>query len=301
MCGMRVPPGAPMKPLDLLIAIAVPVLWGVGFTVAKHAFDAFPPIFLMSLRFSIAALVLIWFVRPMWNQAGRLFLATFVGGASAYSLQFTGLSGMDASVAVLIVQVEVVFLTVFAAIFFRERLGRGQVVAMAAACLGIVLIAGDPKITGDPWPFTLVVAGGIIWAGGQTIIKSLGNVGGLRLVAWFAAFCAPQFFVLSFVFEDGQWQAAREAPLWAWIEVFYLAIVMTAGGYALWYRLVGTYRMNQIAPFVLLVPVTSIAASILFLGEELTVQVAIGGLVVLGAVTYIHLAQAKPEALRDAA
>jgi O-acetylserine/cysteine efflux transporter len=76
---------------------------------------------------------------------------------------------------------------------------------------------------------------------------------------------------------------------------------MTVGGYALWYRLVGIYRLNQVVPFLLLVPVTSIAGGILVLGEELTTHVAIGGIIVLASVTFIHLSQARPPALRQAA
>jgi len=74
---------------------------------------------------------------------------------------------------------------------------------------------------------------------------------------------------------------------------------MTAAGYALWYRLVGLYRLNQIVPFLLLVPVTSIAGGIVVLGERLTLPVAIGGVIVLAAVTFIHLSRAAPQALRE--
>jgi O-acetylserine/cysteine efflux transporter len=287
-----------MKPLDLLVVIAVPIIWGFGFTLAKGTFDAFPPIFLMSLRFSIAALILIWFVRPLWDRAGRLLLTTFVGGTVAYSLQFTGLSGMYASTAVLVVQGEVVFASLLAAIVFKDRLNRWQAGAMVIALVGIAFIAGDPKIQGDPWPFVMVALGGLSWAAGQVLIKSLGPVGGLRLIAWFAAFCGPQFLLTSLVFEEGQWQAVTAASWTDWSKVFYLAVIMTAGGYALWYRLVGIYRLNQIVPFLLLVPVTSIAGGILVLGEELSTNVAIGGAIVLAAVTFIHLSQARPPALR---
>lgn len=291
----------PMKPLDLLIVIAVPVIWGFGFTLAKDAFDAFPPIFLMSLRFSIAALILIWFVRPLWDRSGRLLLTTFVGGAVAYSLQFTGLSGMYASTAVLVVQLEVVFASLLAALVFKDRLNRWQLGAMVVALLGIAFIAGDPQIQGDPWPFVMVVLGGLSWAGGQILVKSLGPVGGLRLIAWFAAFAGPQFLLASFIFEEGQMQAVQAAGWADWAKVFYLAVIMTAAGYALWYRLVGSYRLNQIVPFLLLVPVTSIAGGILVLGEELTTNVAIGGAIVLASVTFIHLSQSRPPALRQAA
>ena len=101
-----------------------------------------------------------------------------------------------------------------------------------------------------------MVAGGIVWAAGQLLIKSLGPVGGLRMIAWFAAFVGPQMAVASFLVEDGQWQAVRNATWKGWLAVFYLSLVMTAAAYALWFRLIGAYRMNQVAPFVLLVPVT---------------------------------------------
>jgi len=291
----------PMKPLDLLVVIVVPIIWGFGFTLAKGTFDAFPPIFLMSLRFGIAALILVWFVRPMWDRTGRLLATTFVGGTVAYSLQFTGLSGMYASTAVLVVQGEVVFASLLAAIVFKDRLNRWQAGAMVVALVGIAFIAGDPKVQGDPWPFAMVALGGLSWAGGQVLVKSLGPVGGLRLIAWFAAFSAPQFLIASLVFEQGQWQAVTAAGWSDWAKVFYLSVIMTVAGYALWYRLVGIYRLNQIVPFLLLVPVTSIAGGILVLGEELTRNVAIGGIIVLVSVTFIHLSQARPPALRNAA
>jgi O-acetylserine/cysteine efflux transporter len=64
---------------------------------------------------------------------------------------------------------------------------------------------------------------------------------------------------------------------------------MTAGGYALWYRLVGRYRLSQVMPFTLLVPVTSVAGGIVMLGERLTVNVALGGLIIMAAVAAIQL------------
>jgi O-acetylserine/cysteine efflux transporter len=283
-----------MKPLDLLVAITVPMIWGAGFTVAKGTFDQFPPIFLMGMRFSIAALVLIWFVKPMWDQAGRLFLAALIGGMLAYSLQFTGLNGMDASTAVLIVQLEVVFVSLFAGIFFKDKLAWQQWVAMAFAILGVALIAGEPRIQSNPLPFILVITGGIIWAGGQILIKSIGQVGGVRLIAWFSAFAGPQLLIASFIVEDGQWAAVQSASWGGWMAVAYLALIMTATGYALWFRLVGIYRMNQIIPFILLVPVTSIIGSVLFLDEHLTPYVLIGGAIVLASVGFIHLWKVQP-------
>ena len=283
-----------MRPLDILIAVAVPMIWGFGFTIAKDAFDQFPPIFLMSMRFGVAALALIWFVGRPAGKLGRLALVAFVGGTVAYGLQFTGLNGLDASTAVLVVQLEVVFATIFASIFLGDRIGLPRAAAMAFAFVGIGLIAGEPRVYEHLLPLLLVVAGGITWAGGQVLIKALGDLGGLRLIAYFAAFAAPQMLVVSLVVEQGQWQAVVTASALDWSKVVYLALIMTAGGYALWYRLVGRYRLSQVMPFILLVPVTSVIAGVVMLDERLTFNVALGGLIIMAAVAAIQLIPAPP-------
>jgi O-acetylserine/cysteine efflux transporter len=126
------------------------------------------------------------------------------------------------------------------------------------------------------------------------LIKALGNLGGLRLIAYFAAFTAPQMLVVSLLLEEGQWQAVATASPLDWSKVVYLALIMTAAGYALWYRLVGRYRLSQVMPFILLVPVTSVAGGIVMLGERLTFNVAVGGAIIMAAVAAIQLLPAPP-------
>ena len=50
-----------MKTYDILIALSVPILLGFGFVIAKTAMEYFPPYLLMGLRFTIPALILVWF------------------------------------------------------------------------------------------------------------------------------------------------------------------------------------------------------------------------------------------------
>ncbi len=64
---------------------------------------------------------------------------------------------------------------------------------------------------------------------------------------------------------------------------------MTALGYALWYRLLGLYSVNQVMPFLLLLPVTSVVGGIAFLGESLTVKIAAGGGLAIVGVAMITL------------
>ena len=48
----------PMNAKDLLIALFVPLSWGLGFVAAKSGLDHFPPLLIMSLRFFISSFLL---------------------------------------------------------------------------------------------------------------------------------------------------------------------------------------------------------------------------------------------------
>ena len=97
-----------MQLRHLLIALLVPLTWGFGFALAKAGLDHFPPLLLMSMRFAIAAAVLVWFVPVPRNQWRNLTIIALVSATMQYGLTFSGLARIDATPAVLLVQSEVV-------------------------------------------------------------------------------------------------------------------------------------------------------------------------------------------------
>ena len=121
------------------------------------------------------------------------------------------------------------------------------------------------------------------------MIKTLGVVGGFTLIAWVAVWAAPQLFLASWLLEDGQIEAIKTAPPIVWAAILYLGLVMTALGYAFWYHLLARYDVNQVMPFLLLLPVTAVAGGVLFLGETLTATTVAGGLLAIGGVAIINL------------
>ena len=56
---------------------------------------------------------------------------------------------------------------------------------------------------------------------------------------------------------------------------------MTAIGYGLWNSLLRRHQVSAVAPFLLLMPVFSMAGAVFFLGEAPTANVLLGGLIVL--------------------
>ena len=278
-----------MKPVDVLIAISVAVIWGMGFIVAKAGMSHFSPILLMALRFSLTAFCMVWFFRPPPGIFKQLFWISLISAALQYSLTFNGVRGIDASTAALLVQLEVPFGLILAWLVLGDRISLKQWLGIAIAFAGAILIIGEPKLAGDLAYAFMVIGGAFTWAVGQIMIKKLGNIGGFRLITGVALFATPQLFVASFLLEQNQLEQIQTASPAAWAAVAYLGLIMTALAYALWYRLLGYYTVNQVMPFLLLLPVTSVFGGIFFLGESLTTKIALGGCLAIIGVAMITI------------
>ncbi len=288
-----------MKSRDILLALSVPLIWGLGFTFAKAALGQFPPILLMALRFTLTALVLVWFVRPPRGMMTRIALIALISATIQYGLTFTGLIDLDASSAILVIQLEVPFALLLSAVFLGERIGWRRSIGMLMAFGGVMLIAGEPRLRGDLLPVLMVAGGAFTWAIGQVMIKTVRGVGGFALIAWVAVFAAPQLFLASYLFEDGQIEAIAAADGLGWGVVIYLGLVMTAVGYGIWYRLLGLYRVNQVMPYLMLLPVTTMISGVLLLDEVITPVTALGAMVVIAGVGFITI-KADADVAEDA-
>ncbi len=286
---------------DIGLALSVPIIWGMGVVFAKAGLNEFPPLFLMSMRFIVSAVLLCWFFPPPAGQIRAIFLIALVGATIQYGLTFYGLAGLDASTAVLFMQLEVPFSSALAAIFLNDKLGRKRTCGMAVAFLGVGLIAGAPSLRGQLFPAFLVIAGVLTWAIGQVMIKKMVQITGFQLIAWVSVFAGPQMFISSLILESDHLSLLKNATLIGWGSVIYMGIVMTALGYAIWYHLLKKYDVNQVIPFLLLLPVTSILGAVLFLDERPSMRILIGGAVVItGVAVIVMLGQSKTPEQTDA-
>ena len=278
-----------MKFIHILMAIAVPLIWGAGFVVAKGAINEFPPILLMAFRFLVTSMLLVWFVKPPIGQLRALFLIAIVASAIQYSLTFTGLRGLDAGFAALIVQLEVPFLVILGAILLGEKASLRKWMGIIIAFAGVGLLIGRVEFNNAWGSVALVVAGAFTWAVGQIFVRKLKNIDGLTTTAWVAVFATPQLFVMSFIFETNQIESITKASMSIWLAVLYLGIIMTALGYYFWNTLIRTYAIEKVAPFLLLLPVFSLIGGVLFLGELISIAKILGGLIVILGVAFVSL------------
>src|ERR1700741_2446016 len=81
-----------MSAIQLVCAVAVPLLWGYQFVAIKVGVTEFPPLFFLSLRFLAIALLLVPLVkRPTRQQFGPIAaISIFLGGLN-FGLFYVGL------------------------------------------------------------------------------------------------------------------------------------------------------------------------------------------------------------------
>ena len=72
--------------MDMTLGLGVALVWGLGLVFAKAAIAHFPPILLMAFRFSVTALVLVWFLKPTGGQLRILALISFISATLQYSM-----------------------------------------------------------------------------------------------------------------------------------------------------------------------------------------------------------------------
>ena len=273
-----------MNSKQILLALIVPITWGLGFTLAKIGMEQFPALLIMTIRFGIAGLILVWFTKPPWGHMREIFVVALIGSTIQYGLTYNGLKGIDASTAAILVQLEGPILAIMGTFLLKEKLGITRAFGMGLAFIGVLIIAGEPRLDGHIDSVILLIAGSAVWAVAQIMISRLKDLSGITILAWVAIMATPQMFIASLLIEDGQWLAITTASYIDWSIILYLALIMTVLGYSVWYHLLSSVDVSKVSPFLMLLPITSIIAGMVLLDETFTSSMAIGGLLIMTGV-----------------
>ena len=280
---------------DTLIASLVPILLGFGFVIAKPAMVDFPPILLMRLRFTFAASILIWWFPIPKKYLKKIFIAALIANVLQYSLTYSGLNLIDASAAVLLVQTEVPFGVLFAFFMLKEKPNLRSMIGISIAFAGVYILTGSPNLDGKIVGIGLTIIGSAVWALGQVLVKPLSKeINPLALVAWLALFSGPILIIISSILDGNTYENIKTASMNSWIIAIYLGFIMQPITYGCFYYVLKNNPMYKVLPIVTMgIPLTGLLAAVFLLGEKPTVELFIGGLVILIGVVMIVLKTSK--------
>jgi len=279
---------------DILIAISVPILLGFGFVVAKPAMQHFPPYLLMGLRFTIPALILVWWFPMPKGLFLDLFKVSFIGSTLQYGLTYNGLNIIDASSAVLLVQLEVPFGILIAFLLLKEIPRIKNLIGLVIAFIGVFILTGAPNLEGKYFGVLLTLSGAFTWSLGAVMAKPLSKkIGAFALMTWLCVFSGPLLILISTIVNGNPIQYILSANFYSWITVIYLGFIMQPIAYGAWYYVLRKYPVNKIMPVLLLLPVTGLLTAIFLLGEEPSKQVFLGGTIIVFGVGVILFSKSK--------
>tara|TARA_B100000315_G_C14582863_1_gene591421 strand:- start:2296 stop:3180 length:885 start_codon:yes stop_codon:yes gene_type:complete len=291
-----------MKITDYFLILLSTLILGVNYVAVKIGVQEFPPLFMVALRFTIVASILIWFAKAPGKFFPAVLLFSFTMGLLHFGLIFVGFEHVDASLIAIIFQLGVPFSVIFARIFLGETFGWRRWLGIAVAFSGAVLIAGAPQSSSNLFYLMIVLISVVAWGIASIQIKRMADYDAISLSAWMTLLAAPQLYLASAIIETGQITALMEASPNAWGAVFFTAIGASIIGYGLWYHLIGKYTVSKIIPFGFLAPLFGIASAIILLGESMTIVTIIGTVLILCGVIIVQMRSLpKPSERHDQA
>ena len=277
-----------MKFKDILLALCAPLLLGFGFAIAKPAMQQFPPFLLMGLRFTIAALILVWWFPIPKKHLKDLFLVSLIGGTLTYGLVYTGLNSVDASSSILLVHTEVPFGVIIAYFLFKEKPGIKNILGIIIAFIGLFILLGAPNLEGKIIGVLLLLTGAFAWSLGMVMAKPISKkIGGIVVTAWVCLFSGPMLLLGSLFFDGNTINYLSSANLQGWLIVGFLGLIMQPIAYGTWYQVMGRNPVHKVMPLMLLLPLTGLSTAIFLLGEDPSTEVFFGGAIILFGIAMI--------------
>lgn len=292
-----------MAPRHLALALLVALIWGVNFVAIDLGLRDTPPLVLVALRFAVVAVPLVLFVRrPDVPWRVLVGIGLFMS-AGQFGLLFTAMHlGLPAGLAAVVLQSQMIFTLVIAALVLRERPTRLQVLGALVGVVGLGIVAvgrlqgqvtaGDAGSAGSDAalaavvPLLVCVAAGLSWGIGNVVSRAAAGANGFGIVVWSALVVPVPVLGLSLLL-DGPAAVGEAFATIGWETV--ASVAYTAGfaslvGYSIWNTLLGRYPAGMVAPFALLAPPVGLVAAALLLGQVPTPVEAVGSIVLVGGV-----------------
>jgi drug/metabolite transporter (DMT)-like permease len=278
----------------MLFLVTVVVAWGLTWPVNKVILKFLSPLWAVTLRTAIAAVVLVavaWLggrlVRPPRGDLPVLLSITLLHIVGFSVLSSWGLMLVPAGRSVVLAYTTPLWVIPGAWLFLGERLTRRRAAGVAIGLLGLLTLFNPLALDWGDHEVILghlaIVAAAMLWAG------SILHIRGHRwrstpfaLLPWETMLATGILAVLALTLSDGVPEVTWTLPL--------ILLVLYAGipGSALAYWAVAMASRNLPAVTtslgLLATPVVSVIASTVFLGEPLTPTLMVAVVLILGGV-----------------
>lgn len=267
-------------------------IWGGMYVVSDVVLEIIPPFTLLTLRLVLGWSVLFIFLRrselprPEGREWWCLFGVGMVGFGLSLGAQFIGTDLSTAVNGSLITSASPAFILIFAWLILHESLTNRLIGAVILASIGVIVIIdpaqaefGSKTFLGDislavaavTWGLYSVLVRWVSRGWDTLVITSIAFMGGLSLTIPAAAIELSQ-------------ESVGKIDIPIVLGVLYLGVVSTAGAMWLWNRAFALVEASRASLFFFAQPFVGAALSILVLGQDFTLNLAIGSALIVAGV-----------------
>ncbi|WP_409301300.1 DMT family transporter [Peribacillus sp. SCS-155] len=296
------------KYYPVLAVLLAAFLWGIiGLFVNSLSSAGFSSLEIVALRtlFSCAFLLILSIFRQntvlkVSYKDLPLFFGTGIVSIVFFNwCYFTAMNLLSVSTAVILLYTSPVFVMLFSALFFKEKVTARKCILLACTVAGIILIAGlkgNPFSTGSGLGYIIGIGSGIGYAlysiFGKLALRKYGSY-----TITFYTFTTAAIFLLPLTKLWGKAEAVIQIK--NLIAIVGLSAISTVFAYLLYTWGLGQLEGSKAAVLSTVEPVTAMLLGICIFGETLSITQLLGAIIILAAAAAYSVLPSKCNRLID--
>ena len=275
-----------MRRADFLELLTLAALWGASFLFIRVAASPFGPVVLIALRLAIASCFLV----PLLAMRGKLgalrlhwphlLVLGVLNAAIPLCLFAYAELTLTAGFTSVLNAAAPLFASIVAFVWLGDRMSPLRALGIVIGFIGVIVLVGGSSLIDARQGGVAVVAALL-----ATVLYGVANsytkrflTGVSPLVVATGSLLAATIVLAPLAF----WLWPTQTPAGSvWLHVIGLGTACTGIAYILFFRLVANVGPTRAASVSFLIPVFGVLWGILFLGERLSVNMAIGCAVIL--------------------
>ncbi len=238
-----------------------------------------PPVFFLSVRFLLAALLLSPFFSIKKKDLkhilvlGSLFTTVAIVFFYSYRIFSPGLLTLIS---------EFPFSILLAVFIFKERLTLHEIIGISIAFLGLFLITHDVSLSNIEWIFLPLFGSLCVGLYLNYVKKYKINPGDMLLGNFLVVGVLSSIWFL--IMEPVSFDSFTNIPLMGWGALIWLLLYETIFLKFVWAKAIESLPIHKIMPLAMITPPMVVLLDYLLLGTVFTTQQLIGVVVILGGV-----------------
>jgi len=265
-------------------------IWGASFLFMRMSVNEFGPVPLVEVRLVLGSLLLLpflWRDRAVFTSR-RLPMIALIGALNSavpFLLFAWAAERAPAGVGAIANGMTALCAGLVGFLFFGEKLRTRQSIALCTGFIGILVLASG-KMAGMSvgWASLAGALASVFYGLGLHMARR--HLAGLPVAA-LASMTLGCAALLAAPFAIATWPA-QEITMQAWLSAAALGALCTGVAFVIFYRLIERIGANRTSTVTYLIPPFGVAWGWLFLGEPITLTMAIACVLILGSVALSH-------------